>query len=144
MNEHAKKQISHEKSIKRLRIAIWILVAIAVALGGYLYVKTIPPPNGKYDAFAKCIANTTTTFYGAFWCPHCHDQKNEFGNSAQYLPYVECSLPDASGQTQVCIDNKIRRISDLAVPGRFTREAASKRLTPFPKKPAAHCRRAPT
>lgn len=107
MNERAKKQVSHETSIKRLRITIWLLVAVAVALGGYLYAKTIPPPNGKYDAFAKCIANTSTTFYGAFWCPHCHDQKNEFGNSAQYLPYVECSLPDGSGQTQVCIDNNI-------------------------------------
>ncbi len=108
MSAEAKKQISHEKSIKRLRIVIWILVVIAVALGIFLYVRTIPPPNGKYDAFAKCIANTSTTFFGAFWCPHCHDQKNEFGNSAQYLPYVECSLPDASGQTQVCIDNKIQ------------------------------------
>lgn len=108
MNERAKKQVSHEKSIKKLRIAIWILVVIGVALGIFLYVKTIPPPNGLYDVFAKCISNTSTTFFGAFWCPHCHDQKGEFGNSAQYLPYVECSLPDASGQTQVCIDNKIQ------------------------------------
>ena len=91
-----------------MRIAIWILVAIAAVFGLFMYVKNIPPPNGKYDFFAKCIANTSTTFFGAFWCPHCHDQKNEFGNSAQYLPYVECSLPDASGQTQVCIDNKIQ------------------------------------
>jgi len=108
MNEHAKKQIAREKSVKRMRVAIWILVAVAVIIGAYLYIKTIPPPNGKYDAFAKCIANTSTTFYGAFWCPHCHDQKNEFGDSARYLPYVECSLPDASGQTQVCIDKGIQ------------------------------------
>jgi len=108
MNEHAKKQVAHEKSIKKMRIAIWILVGIAVIAGAFLYIKTIPPPSGLYDAFAKCISNTSTTFFGAFWCPHCHDQKNEFGNSAQYLPYVECSLPDASGQTKVCIDNKIQ------------------------------------
>lgn len=108
MNEQAKKQVDHEKSIKRMRIAIWILVAIAVVIGAFLYIKTIPPPNGMYDAFAKCIANTSTTFFGAFWCPHCQAQKGEFGNSAKYLPYVECSLPDASGQTQVCIDNKIQ------------------------------------
>ena len=108
MNEQAKKQASHEKSVKRMRVAIWILVAIALAAGAFLYIKTIPPPDGEYDAFAKCIANTSTTFYGAFWCPHCHDQKNEFGNSAQYLPYAECSLPDASGQTQICIDKNIQ------------------------------------
>jgi hypothetical protein len=56
---------------------------------------------------AKCISQSSTTFYGAFWCPHCHDQKTEFGTGAQYLPYVECSLPDASGRTKVCIDNNI-------------------------------------
>lgn len=108
MNERSEKQVAHEKSIRKMRIAIWILVGIAVIVGLFLYVRTIPPPNGKYDSFAKCIANTSTTFYGAFWCPHCHDQKNEFGNSAAYLPYVECSLPDASGQTRVCIDKGIQ------------------------------------
>ena len=108
MDKRAKKQVSHKESVKRMRIAIWILAGIAVITGVYLYIQTVPPPNGKYDAFAKCIANTSTTFYGAFWCPHCHDQKNEFGNSAQYLPYVECSLPDASGQTQACIDKNIQ------------------------------------
>jgi hypothetical protein len=122
MDERAKKQVAHEKSIKRMRIAIWILVAIAVITGAFLYMKTIPPPNGKYDAFAKCIANTSTTFYGAFWCPHCHDQKNEFGNSAQYLPYVECSLPDGSGQTQTCIDDKVQEYPTWQFPdgSRFT------------------------
>lgn len=107
MNEKAKQQIAREKNVRRTRIAIWILAAIAIALGVFLYVRNIPPANGKYDAFAKCIANTSTTFYGAFWCPHCQAQKKDFGSAAEYLPYVECSLPDASGQTQVCIDKGI-------------------------------------
>lgn len=98
---------SSSKKIRNLRIATWVLVAVALGLGIFISVKNAPPPNGTYDSFAKCIANTSTTFFGAFWCPHCHDQKNEFGDAAKYLPYVECSLPDASGQTQVCIQNKI-------------------------------------
>lgn len=63
---------------------------------------------GKYDAFASCIAGSGTTFYGAFWCPHCAAQKDLFGSSADLLPYVECSLPDKTGQTQVCIDAKVQ------------------------------------
>lgn len=32
--------------------------------------------------------------YGAFWCTHCHDQKEEFGKEAMAdFPYVEC-YPD--------------------------------------------------
>lgn len=92
----------HKKKMKRVRTAIWILAAVAAAMAILLYMTSLPPPVGKYDAFAKCIANTSTTFYGAFWCPHCQDQKAAFGDAAKYLPYVECSLPDASGETDAC------------------------------------------
>ena len=90
---------------------------LCAVLSLFLYIKTMPPPNGKYDAFAKCIANTSTTFYGAFWCPHCEAQKREFGDAAQYLPYVECSTPDASGRTQVCIDKGITSYPTWYFPG---------------------------
>ncbi|MCX6757751.1 MAG: thioredoxin domain-containing protein [Candidatus Nomurabacteria bacterium] len=62
---------------------------------------------GKYDTFAQCLKEKGVTFYGAFWCPHCKKQKELFGTSVKFLKYVECSLPDASGQTQECKDKKI-------------------------------------
>ena len=62
---------------------------------------------GKYDAFATCLKDKGTTFYGAFWCPHCQAQKKLFGISAKLLPYVECSTADGQHQTQICNDNKI-------------------------------------
>lgn len=92
---------THRK-IRRTRRALWIVTAVAAVLSLFLYIKNLPPPNGEYDAFARCIAHTSTTFYGAFWCLHCQDQKREFGDAAKYLPYVECSLPDASGETAAC------------------------------------------
>ena len=108
MNEAAKQQNSREKSRRRIKIATYIILAIAAILAVYIYIQSIPPPPGMYDAFAKCIAQSGAKFYGAFWCPHCAAQKQEFGSSEQYLPYVECSLPDESGQTQVCIQNNIQ------------------------------------
>ena len=99
--------MGRERSARRIKIATYIILAFSVLLGIYIYLQSIPPPPGKYDAFAQCIAQTGTKFYGAFWCPHCAAQKQEFGTSEKLLPYVECSLPDESGQTQVCIDNKI-------------------------------------
>ena len=97
----------HRASIRRLRIATWILVIFAFIFGIFIYVRSAPPPNGTYDAFAKCIAHTSTTFYGAFWCPHCQAQKTEFGDAAKYLPYVECSPPDAVGENKVCTQNNV-------------------------------------
>ena len=61
--------------------------------------KQIP---SKYDTLATCIKDSGAIFYGAFWCPHCQKQKAMFGTAAKLLPYVECSTPDGSGQTEVC------------------------------------------
>ncbi len=57
---------------------------------------------GKYDAFAQCLTEHNTTMYGAYWCPHCLNQKEQFGKSWKYVNYVECSLPGNQGQTEIC------------------------------------------
>ncbi len=69
--------------------------------------SSTPSIPGKFDTFAQCLKDQGATFYGAFWCPHCKAQKELFGDSVKLLNYVECSLPDASGQTQNCKDKKI-------------------------------------
>jgi thiol-disulfide isomerase/thioredoxin len=60
----------------------------------------------QYDTFAQCLTDAGAKFYGAYWCPHCKDQKKLFDNSAK-LPYVECSTPNGQGQLQICIDEAI-------------------------------------
>jgi hypothetical protein len=89
--------------MKRTTI-IWLIIGalIIAAIAGFgIYAASAP---GKYDAFAKCLSAKKLTFFGAFWCPHCAEQKGLFGSSVQYLPYTECSTPDGQGQTQVCKD----------------------------------------
>lgn len=54
-------------------------------------------------ALAQHLADTEAVFYGAWWCPHCQDQKQLFGKeAAQIISYVECSTPDGQGQTPEC------------------------------------------
>ncbi|MFZ2205136.1 MAG: thioredoxin domain-containing protein [Minisyncoccia bacterium] len=89
---------------------IFFVLVIVLVLGGIFTVvlqsgKGNAP--GKYDTFAQCLKDKGATFYGAFWCPHCKEQKALFGSSVKFLSYVECSTPDASGQTQQCKDKKI-------------------------------------
>lgn len=88
-------------------IIFWVVLAVLVVVGfaGSWYMKTLP---GKYDGLAQCLKDKGAVFYGAFWCPHCQAQKKMFGNSAEKLPYVECSNPDGQSQTQVCIDKSIQ------------------------------------
>lgn len=88
---------------------IIILTVIAILLAGLLsfFDESIDTGPGKYDTLATCLTDKGAKFYGAFWCPHCREQKKIFGNSAKLLPYIECSTADASGQLQVCTDEKI-------------------------------------
>lgn len=64
-------------------------------------------PDATLASLAQCLTEKGAKFYGAFWCPHCKNQKEMFGESASLLPYVECSTPDGNGQLDVCKDNKI-------------------------------------
>ena len=58
--------------------------------------------SGQYDEFAQCLTENGVKMYGAYWCPHCNEQKKMFGNSWDYVEYIECSLPNAAGQNDVC------------------------------------------
>lgn len=41
--------------------------------------------------------------YGAYWCPHCHDQKMLFGKEAAALiDYVECDPKGQNSRAQMC------------------------------------------
>jgi len=97
-----------------MKILIWSAIIIVIGGGLLFAIKTgnfsgtkEPSGSGIYDAFAQCITDSGAKFYGAFWCPHCQDQKKEFGDSAHLLPYVECSTSDSVGQTQECKDKGI-------------------------------------
>jgi hypothetical protein len=83
----------------------WILIGVAVVLiiGGMVWYASRP---GQYDRFATCIKDSGAKFYGAWWCPHCTEQKSLFGKSAKNLPYIECSNLDKT-QNQLCNDAKI-------------------------------------
>jgi hypothetical protein len=84
----------------------WIIIIIATVaiIGGAVWYAGQP---GQYDKFATCIKQSGATFFGAFWCPHCQEEKSYFGKSWTNLPYVECSTPDGQGQTEACKQNKI-------------------------------------
>ena len=63
----------------------------------------------KLDGFAHCLAAKKAVMYGAFYCDHCKDQKDLFGDSAQYIPYVECVEKGTRKETDQCKALNIRR-----------------------------------
>ena len=84
-----------------------IIVLVLGTVATFIIRGSGPKSTVSYDSLASCIKDKGTTFYGAFWCPHCKAQKEDFGSSVKLLPYVECSTPDGGDQTQICKDKTI-------------------------------------
>lgn len=58
--------------------------------------------GGDHDPFAQCLTDEGVKMYGAYWCPHCAEQKTRFGESFDFITYIECSLPNRAGETRAC------------------------------------------
>jgi hypothetical protein len=76
------------------------IVVLALLVGAFLAGRYYR--NHKYDSFAKCLANKQAKVYGLYWCPHCADQKAEFGSSFRYVPYVECAIKGSREMAPEC------------------------------------------
>ena len=93
--------------MKIKNIAVWVTIGAVVIIGGVWFLIKANSGPSKYDDFAKCLKDKGAVFYGAFWCPHCQNQKKMFGSSEKFLPYVECSTPDGRSQLPVCNEKQI-------------------------------------
>jgi glutaredoxin len=46
--------------------------------------------------------------FTAYWCPHCHEQKELFGREAsQRLKVIECAPDGQNSQVALCASKKI-------------------------------------
>jgi len=85
----------------RRTIMTALLIVAAFALAAYLgYRKRI----GRLEAFAQCLSARQAKMYGAYWCPHCADQKEMFGRSFRYVAYIECGIPGSRDEAKSCVD----------------------------------------
>lgn len=79
------------------RLWIGIAVVIVIAYAGFWYYT-----NHRYDSFARCLASAHAKMYGLYWCPHCAEQKEMFGRSFRYVPYVECAIKGSHDLAPEC------------------------------------------
>ncbi|MFY0609092.1 MAG: vitamin K epoxide reductase family protein [Candidatus Atelocyanobacterium thalassa] len=91
-------------------------------------VKTVPhPPNGwpitsrseeSEIKLAEHLTSIGAKMYGAFWCPHCHDQKQLFGLTAFHkINYIECDPRGKNPQPNICISSNIKSYPSWEING---------------------------
>jgi len=84
---------------KRKKLLVWGGIVVLVAAG---YIAIWSYSNHKYDGFARCLAAKQAKMYGLYWCPHCIEQKEKFGESFRYVPYVECAIRNSKELAPAC------------------------------------------
>jgi len=53
--------------------------------------------------FAKFLKTNNVAMYSAYWCPHCHDQKQLFGQKAvKELIVIECAKDGKDSKFELC------------------------------------------
>jgi hypothetical protein len=95
---------------KKQFIILGAAMVLLIAISAFAYQAMNGPSvaAGAYTELAQCIKDSGAKFYGAFWCPHCQDQKGMFGDAADLLPYIECSAPNGRDQLEVCAQAGIK------------------------------------
>ncbi len=57
----------------------------------------------KEIALAEHLSNNGAVMYSAYWCPHCHDQKEMFGQAGvEKLKVIECAEDGKNNQRELC------------------------------------------
>lgn len=84
-----------------------------------------PPPvttrSGPAElALAEHLNRVGAREYGAYWCPHCHQQKQLFGKEAgDKINYIECDPKGVNSQTQLCIQVGIKGYPTWEINGKL-------------------------
>ena len=98
------------------------LMSVAVLLAGLIWSSSVDPSSKEISNHIKgmppaVIAISSTekiklaehltkegaVMYNAYWCPHCHDQKEMFGKEAtEKLNLVECAKDGYNNKRDLC------------------------------------------
>jgi hypothetical protein len=107
LRRERRKEAAGPSQVNWGRRAIYAVLIVA-AFGGVYYLGN--RSQHKYDKFAQCLNDRGVKMYGAWWCPHCQEQKEKFGEASfKYAPYIECGVKgDTTIKTQVCKDANIQ------------------------------------
>ena len=112
----ARRPLRISRGIWAASTGAFVLAAVFLLWG---YAASAPPaPEAAYaDGLARHLTATGVKLYGAYWCPHCTDQKQMFGKAAAQLPYIECDARSPVGKPAVCATAKIRAFPTWDIAG---------------------------
>ena len=80
-------------------------------------IKTVSGPAEL--ALSDHLKKIGAKMYGAWWCPHCFDQKQLFGHdAAKNLPYTECAEKGINPNPDACVAAKVESFPTWVIKGK--------------------------
>jgi thiol-disulfide isomerase/thioredoxin len=69
-------------------------------------------------ALASHLKQLNTKFYGAYWCPYCHKQKDLFGEQAmKQVNYIECDEKGKNPHPDLCQKAQVSSLPTWEIKG---------------------------
>ncbi|AAP99166.1 MULTISPECIES: vitamin K epoxide reductase family protein [Prochlorococcus] len=116
-----------------------LLITIVVLLGGLIWSSSVDPNKketliidsnlgpiieNKSSLAAIELANhlkeKNIILYSAYWCPHCHDQKEMFGKeAASNLISIECAIDGNNSKPELCESKGITGFPSWEIKGKI-------------------------
>lgn len=79
------------------------IAPVTIAQSGATAPPVTTTSNAATTALAKYLKSVGAKMYGAYWCPHCHEQLQLFGQAAAtQLPYIECAEDGNHARPDLC------------------------------------------
>lgn len=105
-----------------------VMVVVVLALFAIALIVFYPKTGGGVylNSFAQCLSGKGAVMYGAYWCPHCQNEKAAFGSAFSYVDYVECTQ-----ETSKCVAAGIKGYPTWTFPDgrRFEGEQGLQKLS---------------
>ncbi len=117
-----------------------LIVALTVLIGGLIWSNYVDPSktneivntlekvspaittssSPQKVKFAKFLSDNDIKMYSAYWCPHCHDQKQLFGKKAvKELVVIECAQDGKNSQYELCREKQIEGFPSWEIKGKI-------------------------
>jgi len=70
-------------------------------------------------SLAKHLGSIGAKMFGSYKCPHCIDQKKEFGSAFNFIEYVECDNRGANANPSLCFAKGISSYPTWEINGKY-------------------------
>ncbi len=105
------------------KVAILAIIFASIVIYGANSIQSAQDFIGNSSpyqvALAKHLGGIGAKMYGSYQCPHCTDQKKDFGSAFNFIEYVECNNRGPNANPSLCFAKGISSYPTWEINGKY-------------------------